>query len=184
MKCLPRYAFWTSISRGCSGWSPSCGSASGMRSPRMGAGRTSLWNGTMPKAAWCSSLDTVNLRSVCSTVAGGTRSASERWLALVTDSLEEGRPAMPLVIGEVHTALLMTSAAVSDEMATELLAGHRRVSTGTAAVRVLRAGVDRGLAGSGDVAGAAAGTGRGTGTRARGDRGGTVRRQRIPDGGV
>ena len=35
--------------------------------------------------------------------------------------------------------------------------GHRRVSTGTAAVRVLRAGVDRGLAGSGDVAGEAAG---------------------------
>ena len=61
---------------------------------------------------------------------------------------------------------------------------HRRVSTGTAAVRVLRAGVDRGLAGSGDVAGAAAGTGRGTGTRPRGDRGGTVRRRRIPDGGV
>jgi hypothetical protein len=61
---------------------------------------------------------------------------------------------------------------------------HRGVSTGTAAVRVLRAGLDRGLAGSGDVAGAAAGTGRGTGTRSRADRGGVLRCGGEPDGGV
>ena len=58
-------------------------------------------------------------------------------------------------------------------------AGPRR-----AAVRVLRAGVDRGLAGSGDVAGAAAGAGRGAGGRAREDRGGVLRRRAEPDAAV
>jgi len=41
----------------------------------------------------------------------------------------------------------------------------RRPGAGAVAVRVLRAGLDRGLAGSGDVAGAAAGAGRGSGLR-------------------
>ena len=59
-------------------------------------------------------------------------------------------------------------------------AGHRR----RLAVRVLRAGVDRGLAGPGDVAGAAAGAGRGAGPRARTGRGGVLRRGAEPDGGV
>ena len=46
---------------------------------------------------------------------------------------------------------------------------------GVPAVRVLRAGLDRGLAGSGDVAGPAAAAGGDAGGRARGDRGGVLR---------
>ena len=55
---------------------------------------------------------------------------------------------------------------------------------GRFAVRVLRAGVDRGLAGPGDVAGAAAGAGGGADPGPRGDRGRVLRRRAEPHGGV
>ena len=56
--------------------------------------------------------------------------------------------------------------------------------TWRSAVRVLRAGVDRGLAGSGHVTGAAAGAGRGAGGRARHDRGRVLRCGAEPDAAV
>ena len=58
-------------------------------------------------------------------------------------------------------------------------AGSRR-----AAVRVLRPGVDRGLPGSGDLAGPAARPGAGAGGRARPDRGQILRRRAEPDAGL
>jgi|HubBroStandDraft_1064217.scaffolds.fasta_scaffold20610_6 hypothetical protein len=54
---------------------------------------------------------------------------------------------MPLVIGEVHTALLMTSAAVSDEMATELLAVLPGSAFGRGSVRSAARGHPRCLLG-------------------------------------
>ena len=53
-----------------------------------------------------------------------------------------------------------------------------------AAVRVLRAGVDRGLPGPGDITGPAAGPGRGAGGRARADRGRVLRHWPEQDAGV
>ena len=53
-----------------------------------------------------------------------------------------------------------------------------------AAVRVLRAGVDRGLAGSGDLTDPAAGAGRGAGGRARDDRGRVLRLRAQPHAAV
>ena len=52
------------------------------------------------------------------------------------------------------------------------------------AFRVLRAGLDRGLAGPGDVAGAAAGPGRRPGGRARAHRGRVLRHRLQPDAGL
>jgi hypothetical protein len=52
------------------------------------------------------------------------------------------------------------------------------------AFRVLRAGLDRGLAGPGDVAGAAAGPGRRAGGRARADRGRVLRHRLQPGAGL
>ena len=64
--------------------------------------------------------------------------------------------------------------------------GRRRAGAapGVPAVRVLRAGLDRGLAGPGDVAGPAAGAGRHAGRGARGDRGGVLRLGAEPDAAV
>jgi hypothetical protein len=53
-----------------------------------------------------------------------------------------------------------------------------------AAVRVLRPGLDRGLAGPGDIPGQAARAGRRPDRRVRGDRGRFLRRRGKPDGGV
>src|SRR5262245_41305524 len=55
---------------------------------------------------------------------------------------------------------------------------------GGAEVRVLRAGVDGGSSGSGDLAGAAAGPGGGAGRRVRADRRGLLRRGAEPDPAV
>src|SRR5690242_19601241 len=55
---------------------------------------------------------------------------------------------------------------------------------GLPAVRVLRAGLDRGLAGPGDVAGPAAAAGRDAHSRARGYRGGILRRGGEPGAAV
>jgi hypothetical protein len=52
------------------------------------------------------------------------------------------------------------------------------------ALRALRAGLDRGLAGSGNGAGAAAGPGRGPGGQARAHRGGVLRHRLQPDAGL
>jgi hypothetical protein len=52
------------------------------------------------------------------------------------------------------------------------------------ALRVLRAGLDRGLAGPGDVAGAAAGLGRRPGSRARAHQGRVLRHRLQPDAGM
>ena len=59
-----------------------------------------------------------------------------------------------------------------------------RTGRGRAAVRVLRAGVDRGLAGPRVVAGPAAGAGRGAGPRSRNHRGGVLRYRTEPVGGM
>src|SRR6266481_716145 len=56
----------------------------------------------------------------------------------------------------------------------------RETGTRGGAVRVLRAGVDGGLAGSGDVAGAAGAAGGDAGRRGRGDHGGVLRHGGVP----
>ena len=60
----------------------------------------------------------------------------------------------------------------------------RGAGAGWFAIRVLRAGVDGGLAGPGDDAGAAVGAGGGAGPGPRGDRRGVLRRRAEPHGGV
>ena len=64
------------------------------------------------------------------------------------------------------------------------LAAGRGAGPGVPAVRVLRAGLDRGLAGSGDVAGPAAAAGGDAACGARGDRGGVLRHGGEPDAAV
>ena len=67
----------------------------------------------------------------------------------------------------------------------EGLAGRREEArAGVPAVRVLRAGLDRGLAGPGDVAGPAAAAGGNAGGGARGDRGGVLRHGGEPGAAV
>ena len=61
---------------------------------------------------------------------------------------------------------------------------RRGARPGVPAVRVLRAGLDRGLAGPRVVAGPAAGAGGDAGSRARGDHGGVLRHRGVPDAAV
>jgi hypothetical protein len=94
-----------------------------------------------------------------------SREAHRQWPLRLTGNPApvRGGRGRPGAVGGAHRA------------APEGRAGPRR-----AAVRVLRAGLDRGLAGSGDLTGAAAGAGRGAGGRARDDRGRVLRLRAQP----